>query len=246
MPKQATQPLPPLHEPPTRERLLEIMQHRILVLDGAYGSAFQNYSLSEEAFRGESHADHDHPLQGNHDILNLTQPQIVAEVHNGYLEAGCDIISTNTFNATSIAQEDFGTQDICLDLNQQAAQIARSCADIFSTADQPRFVAGSIGPTNRTASISPDVNRPEFRNVDFDQLVQAYIEATEGLIAGGVDIFLIETVFDTLNAKAAIAAVHHVNAAHEQPFPLIISGTITDASGRTLSGQTCEAFLYSG
>lgn len=189
MPKQATQPLPPLHERPTRERLLEIMQHRILVLDGAYGSAFQNYSLSEEAFRGESYADHDHPLQGNHDILNLTQPQIVAEVHNGYLEAGCDIISTNTFNATSIAQEDFGTQDICLDLNQQAAQIARSCADIFSTADQPRFVAGSIGPTNRTASISPDVNRPEFRNVDFDQLVQAYSEATEGLIAGGVDFF---------------------------------------------------------
>ena len=245
MSKQATQPLPPTHERPTREQLLQLMRERILVLDGAYGSAFQNYSLSEEAFRGESYADHGQPLQGNHDILNLTQPQIVAEVHDGYLEAGCDIISTNTFNATSIAQEDFGTQDICFDLNQRAAQIARSCADHFSIDRQPRFVAGSIGPTNRTASISPDVNRPEFRNVDFDQLKQAYTEAAEGLIAGGVDIFLIETVFDTLNAKAAIAAVHHVNAAYEQPFPLIISGTITDASGRTLSGQTCEAFLYS-
>ena len=131
---------------------------------------FKNYSLSEEEFRGEQYADHEHPLQGNHDILNITQPSIVAEVHDGYLEAGCDIISTNTFNATSIAQEDFATQDICFDLNQRAANIARTCADAFSVTGRPRYVAGSIGPTNRTASISPDVNRPEFRNVDYDQL----------------------------------------------------------------------------
>ena len=245
MPTPVTKPRMIPHQRPTREQLLLLMQERILVLDGAYGSAFQNYSLSEEAFRGEQYADHEHPLQGNHDILNITQPSIVAEVHDGYLEAGCDIISTNTFNATSIAQEDFGTQDICFDLNQRAAHIARTCADAFSVPGRPRYVAGSIGPTNRTASISPDVNRPEFRNVDFDQLVHAYTEAAEGLIAGGIDIFLIETVFDTLNAKAAIAAVHRVNSAWDEPFPIIVSGTITDASGRTLSGQTCEAFLYS-
>jgi len=222
-----------------------MMQQRILVLDGAYGSAFQGYKLSEEAFRGERFANMEQPIQGNHDILNLTQPEIVAEVHNGYLAAGCDIISTNTFNATDIAQADFGTQDLCFEINEQAARIARHCADGYSQEDQPRFVAGSIGPTNRTASISPDVNRPEFRNVDFDSLCRAYEEAARGLIAGGVDLFLIETVFDTLNAKAAIAALDLVNAELDQPYPLIVSGTITDASGRTLSGQTCEAFLYS-
>ena len=229
----------------TRSMLLQMMQQRILVLDGAYGSAFQGYKLSEEAFQGERFADLGRPLQGNHDILNLTQPAIVAEVHNGYLAAGCDIISTNTFNATDIAQADFGTQDLCFEINEQAASIARHCADEYSSDSQPRFVAGSIGPTNRTASISPDVNRPEFRNVDFDSLCRAYEEAARGLIAGGVDLFLIETVFDTLNAKAAIAALDRVNGELEEPYPLIVSGTITDASGRTLSGQTCEAFLYS-
>lgn len=238
---QSAQP----HQRPTRQQLMNLMQQRILVLDGAYGSAFQGYQLSEEAFRGERFADHSHPLQGNHDILNLTQPAIVAEVHNGYLEAGCDIISTNTFNATLIAQEDFATQDICFEINEQAASIARQCADAFADNDQPRFVAGSIGPTNRTASISPDVNRPEFRNVNFDDLCQAYEEAARGLIAGGIDLFLIETVFDTLNAKAAIAALENINRDLAEPYPLIVSGTITDASGRTLSGQTCEAFLYS-
>lgn len=233
------------HQRPTRQTFIDLMSQRILVLDGAYGSAFQGYALSEEAFRGRQYADHDHPLQGNHDILNITQPGIVAEVHEGYLAAGCDIISTNTFNATAIAQDDFGTQNVCFDINEQAAAIARQCADAYSTTVKPRFVAGSIGPTNRTASISPDVNRPEFRNVDFDQLCDAYVEAAQGLIAGGVDLFLIETVFDTLNAKAAIAALHRINDSLEAPYPLIISGTITDASGRTLSGQTCEAFLYS-
>ena len=189
---------------------MDLMRLRILVLDGAYGSAFQGYALSEEAFRGEQYAQHDHPLQGNHDILNITQPDIVAQVHDGYLAAGCDIISTNTFNATAIAQEDFGTQDVCFEINRQAAAIARQCADAYATRDNPKFVAGSIGPTNRTASISPDVNRPEYRNVDFDQLRDAYVEAAQGLIAGGVDLFLIETVFDTLNAKAAIAAIHSI------------------------------------
>lgn len=233
------------HKRPSRECLLALMSQRILVLDGAYGSAFQGYNLAEEAFRGEPYAHHDHPLQGNHDILNITQPAIVAEVHNGYLAAGCDIISTNTFNATAIAQQDFGTEDACFNINEQAAQIARQCADAYSSDTQPRFVAGSIGPTNRTASISPDVNRPEFRNVDFVQLCDSYLEAARGLIAGGADLFLIETVFDTLNAKAAIAAIDEINSALTNPYPLIISGTITDASGRTLSGQTCEAFLYS-
>ena len=242
MPK-ATANTPEHHHRPSRQALEDLMRQRILVLDGAYGSAFQGYGLSEEAFRGQQYAEHDHPLQGNHDILNITQPAIVAEVHDGYLAAGCDIISTNTFNATAIAQEDFGTQGICFEINKQAAAIARHCADGYTTQSKPRFVAGSIGPTNRTASISPDVNRPEFRNVDFDQLCDAYVEAAQGLIAGGVDLFLIETVFDTLNAKAAIAALHRINDPLDEPYPLIISGTITDASGRTLSGQTCEAFF---
>ena len=166
-------------------------------------------------------------------------------MHRGFLEAGCDIICTNTFNATSIAQADFGTEDICREMNRESAKIARAVADEFSTAEKPRFVAGSVGPTNRTASLSPDVNRPEFRNVDFDELVIAYTEALEGLVEGGVDIFLIETVFDTLNAKAAIYAANLVNRQLSNPCPLMISGTITDASGRTLSGQTCEAFIYS-
>ena len=245
MPSDAAARYSEHHRRPTREALVDLMRLRILVLDGAYGSAFQGYALSEEAFRGEQYAQHDHPLQGNHDILNITQPDIVAQVHDGYLAAGCDIISTNTFNATAIAQEDFGTQDVCFEINRQAAAIARQRADAYATEDKPKFVAGSIGPTNRTASISPDVNRPEYRNVDFDQLRDAYVEAAQGLIAGGVDLFLIETVFDTLNAKAAIAAIHSINDSFDEPYPLIISGTITDASGRTLSGQTCEAFLYS-
>ena len=168
------------HKRQSRECLWALMSQRILVLEGPYSSAFQGYNLAEEAFRGEPYAHHDHPLQGNHDILNITQPAIVAEVHNGYLATGCDIISTNTFNATAIAQHDFGTEDACFNSNEQAAQIARQCADAYSSDTQPRFVAGSIGPTNRTASISPDVNRPEFRNVDFVQLCDSYLEAARG------------------------------------------------------------------
>ena len=221
------------------------MRERILILDGAYGTALQGYQLSEEAYRGEILLDHDTPQLGNHDLLCLTRPEVVQEVHASYLEAGADIISTNTFAATRIAQHDFNIPHLAGQINEAGAHIARQAADRFSTPDKPRFVAGSLGPTNRSASLSPDVNRPGFRNVSFDELAEAYTEAAEGLAAGGCDLFLIETVFDTLNAKAAIYAVLGVNERLSQPLPIIISGTITDASGRTLSGQTCEAFLYS-
>jgi 5-methyltetrahydrofolate--homocysteine methyltransferase len=225
--------------------LESLIYERIVCLDGAYGSALQGYQLDEDDFRGKRFEDHDSPLKGNHDILCLTQPGIVQEVHASYLEAGCDIISTNTFTATSVAQADFGTESLCRELNRVGAAIAREVTDKYSTSDQRRYVAGSVGPTNRTASLSPDVNQPGFRNVTFDDLVTSYREAIEGLAEGGADLLLIETVFDTLNAKAAIYAAQTVNQSLAKPLPLIISGTITDASGRTLSGQTCEAFLYS-
>ena len=226
-------------------QLQELMRQRILLLDGAYGTAFQGYKLEEDAYRGGRFADHKLPLQGNHDILCLTRPDVVEEVHRNYLLAGSDIICTNTFNATTIAQADFGTEDICFEINKASAEIAKRVANEFSTEAKPRFVAGSVGPTNRTASLSPDVNQPGYRNISFDELVTAYTEAMRGLVAGGADILLIETIFDTLNAKAAIYAANQVNKELEDELPLIISGTITDASGRTLSGQTCEAFLYS-
>ncbi|MAD07556.1 MAG: methionine synthase [Gammaproteobacteria bacterium] len=226
-------------------KLQELMEQRILLLDGAYGTAFQGYKLEEDAYRGERFAEHNLPLQGNHDILCLTRPDVVEEVHRNYLLAGSDIICTNTFNATTIAQADFGTENICFEINKASAEIAKRVANEFSNEAKPRFVAGSVGPTNRTASLSPDVNQPGYRNISFDELVAAYTEAMQGLIAGGADILLIETIFDTLNAKAAIYAANQVNKALEEELPLIISGTITDASGRTLSGQTCEAFLYS-
>ena len=229
----------------TTALLQSLIRQRILLLDGAYGTAFQGYKLEESEYRGQRFADHHLPLQGNHDILCLTRPNIVEEVHRSYLEAGSDIICTNTFNATTVAQADFGTENICYEMNHAAAQIAKSSAMHYHTDDKPRFVAGSIGPTNRTASLSPDVNQPGFRNICFDELVDTYTEAMRGLAAGGADIFLIETVFDTLNAKAAIYAANLVNAELREALPLIVSGTITDASGRTLSGQTCEAFLYS-
>lgn len=222
-----------------------VLKQRILILDGAYGTAFQGYGLSEADYRNEELDAYATPLMGNHDLLCLTRPEIVQEVHAAYLAAGADIISTNTFSATSIAQADFGTQSLSYRINEAGARIARECADQFSTDDKPRFVAGSVGPTNRTASLSPDVNRPGYRNISFDELVESYSEAMRGLIAGGADLLLIETVFDTLNAKAAIFAAMTVNDSLAQPLPLMISGTITDASGRTLSGQTCEAFLTS-
>lgn len=235
-------------QPHTRNRTAELkrlMAERILVLDGAYGTALQGYQLDESAYRGDRFAEHDLPLKGNHDVLCMTKPEVVQEVHAKYLAAGADIICTNSFNATWVAQTDFGLQEHCFELNEASARIARELADQYHSESKPRFVAGSIGPTNRTASLSPDVNQPGYRNIYFDELVAAYTEATRGLVAGGADILLIETVFDTLNAKAAIFAAKAVNRELSDPLPIIISGTITDASGRTLSGQTAEAFLYS-
>ncbi len=228
-----------------RPSIKQLITERILILDGAYGTALQAYGLSEDDFRTAELQDHEIPLKGNYDLLCLTRPHIVTEVHSAYLQAGADIISTNTFSATSVAQQDFGTENMARAINEAGARIARAAADEFSTPDKPRFVAGSVGPTNRTASLSPDVNRPGFRNISFDELVLSYTEAIEGLAAGGVDLLLIETVFDTLNAKAAIYAALAVNDTLAEALPIIISGTITDASGRTLSGQTCEAFLVS-
>ena len=220
------------------------LQARILVLDGAMGTMIQTYKLDEAAYRGTAYAGWPQDLKGNNDLLSISQPQIIREIHDQYLAAGADIIQTNTFNANRISMADYAMQELSFDLNKSAAQIARAAADAAATADKPRFVAGSLGPTNRTASISPDVNDPGARNVTFDQLVDAYYEAVDGLVAGGADLLMIETIFDTLNAKAAIFAVEKYFDDKNIRLPLIISGTITDASGRTLSGQTTEAFWY--
>ena len=222
-------------------------QRRILVMDGAFGTMIQGYKPDEAAYRGERFKDWNQDLKGNNDLLVLTQPEIIREIHDGYLEAGADIVESNTFNATSISQSDYGLESIAYELNVEAARLARDAADAWfeKTPDKPRFVAGAIGPTNRTASISPDVNDPGFRNVTFDALVEAYSEQTRGLIEGGSDALLIETIFDTLNAKAAGFAVKQVLSELGVDLPIMISGTITDLSGRNLSGQTPEAFWYS-
>ncbi len=229
------------------EKLAQALSQRILLLDGAMGTMIQGYKLTERDYRGARFADFPHDVKGNNDLLTLTQPQIIREIHAKYAEAGADIIETNTFNSTSISMADYHMEHLVHELNLEAAKLARSVADEWSakTPDKPRFVAGVLGPTNRTASISPNVNDPGFRNVSFDELVAAYTEATRGLIDGGVDIILIETIFDTLNAKAAIFAVESYFDKHNIRVPLMISGTITDASGRTLSGQTGEAFWNS-
>jgi 5-methyltetrahydrofolate--homocysteine methyltransferase len=235
----------------TREQRIEALKReakeRILILDGAMGTMIQRYKLDEAGYRGERFKDFPRDLKGNNDLLVLTQPKIISEIHNAYLEAGADIIETNTFNAQAISQADYGLADIAYEINVAAAKIAREAADVWTkkTPNQPRFVAGAVGPTNRTASISPDVNNPGFRNVSFDTLVEAYTTQTRGLIDGGVDTILIETVFDTLNAKAAGFAVEQVFDATGVSLPIMISGTITDLSGRNLSGQTPEAFWYS-
>jgi 5-methyltetrahydrofolate--homocysteine methyltransferase len=226
-------------------RIIEEIKKRILVLDGAMGTMIQRHTLTEEDFRGERFKDHNKPLKGNNDLLSLTQPQIILDIHRAYFEAGADIAETNTFSGTSIAQADYGLEDVVYDLNLQSAKLAKQAAEEFSTPDKPRFVAGSVGPTNRTASISPDVNNPGFRAVTFDELKSAYAEQIKGLIDGGVDALLIETVFDTLNAKAALMACAEVFDLVGRELPIMVSGTITDASGRTLSGQTAEAFLIS-
>ncbi|WP_244247123.1 methionine synthase [Nocardioides euryhalodurans] len=221
------------------------MQERILVIDGAMGTLIQGHQLGEDDYRGDRFADHGHDLKGNSDILSMTQPDIIRDIHRHYLEAGADIVCTNSFTASSISQADYGLQDHCYELNVAAAAAARLAADEFSTADWPRFVAGSLGPTNKTASISPDVNDPGARNVEFDELVESYLEEARGLVDGGSDLLLVETIFDTLNAKAAVFALETLFEEQGRRWPVWISGTITDASGRTLSGQTTEAFWHS-
>jgi 5-methyltetrahydrofolate--homocysteine methyltransferase len=223
------------------------MERRIVVVDGAMGTMIQRRKLDEAAFRGERFAGHPRDLQGDNDLLSLTRPDVVEAIHNEYFAAGADIIETNTFNGTSIAQADYGLEDIVYEMNAAAARIACKVRDEWNqrTPDKPRFVAGAIGPTNRSASISPDVNNPGHRNVTFDDLIAAYGEAARGLIDGGADIILFETVFDTLNAKAGVVALENVFAEKGVRLPVMISGTITDLSGRTLSGQTPTAFWYS-
>jgi len=229
------------------EALQQAISERIMILDGAAGTMIQSYKLDEAGYRGDQFADWPCDVKGNNDLLNLTQPQIVEEMHRAYFEAGADIVETNTFSATTIAQADYQMEEHAYAISLQGAQIARRVADDVTaqTPDKPRYVAGAIGPTNRTASISPDVNDPGLRNVTFDELVGAYEETVRGMIEGGVDMLLVETIFDTLNAKAALFAIESVFEELGLELPVMISGTITDASGRTLSGQTAEAFWYS-
>ncbi len=223
------------------------LQKRILVLDGAMGTMLQQYNFTEEDYRGERFKDYPTSLKGNNDLLSLTQPKAIAEIHRKYLEAGADIIETNTFSGTSIAMADYNMEDLVYELNFESAKIAKKVAEEFTrkNPDKPRFVAGSIGPTNKTASLSPDVNKPEYRAITFEELRKSYKEQVEALIDGGVDVLLVETIFDTLNAKAALFAIEEVKEERNIDIPIMVSGTITDASGRTLSGQTVEAFLTS-
>ena len=217
---------------------------RILILDGAMGTMIQQHQLAEIDFRGDLFTDHHVDLKGNNDLLSLTRPDIIKDIHLAYLGAGADILETNTFSSTSIAQADYDMSDYAYELNKVSAQLARQAIEEFAS-DQPKYVAGALGPTNRTASISPDVTRPGYRAIHFDELAQAYKEQASGLMDGGADLLLIETIFDTLNAKAAIFGLLELFDERSQQLPIMISGTITDASGRTLSGQTVEAFLIS-
>src|SRR5690606_7866140 len=225
----------------------DILRERILVLDGAMGTMIQRYALEEADFRGERFKDHPHALKGNNDLLSITRPDVIATIHREYLEAGADIIETNTFSSNSIAQADYGLQSICYEMNVESARLARKVADEFTAKDptKPRFVAGAMGPTNKVASMSPDVNNPGYRAVTFDELTDAFMEQARGLLDGGVDVLLIETITDTLNAKAALFAIQTLFEERGKETPIMVSGTITDASGRTLSGQTTEAFLVS-
>ena len=225
----------------------ELAQKRILLLDGAMGTMIQRYSLTEKDFRNERLENHPKDLFGNNDLLSITRPDVISAIHRAYLEAGADILETNTFNSNSVAQADYDLEDWVYELNKQSAQLAKVEVEKFrkETDSDTGFVAGSIGPTNRTASLSPDVNDPGFRAIDFDQLVEAYEEQSRGLIDGGCDLLLVETVFDTLNAKAALFAIQNVFEEKGLKLPIMVSGTITDAAGRTLSGQTARAFLNS-
>ena len=223
------------------------LENRILVLDGAMGTMIQNHNLAEEDFRGSRFKKHPCSLKGNNDLLSITQPKIIKEIHLEYLKAGADIIETNTFSSTSIGMADYQMEDLAYELNYESAKIAREAANFYSekTPEKKRYVAGSIGPTNKTASMSPDVNDPGFRAITFDDLVKAYKEQVMGLIDGGSDVLFVETIFDTLNAKAALYAIDCIKDEKSIEIPIMISGTITDASGRTLSGQTVEAFRIS-
>ena len=228
-------------------KIQQALQQRILVLDGAMGTILQRYKFTEEDFRGERFKDYPTPLQGNNDLLSITQPKAIKDTHAKYFEAGADIVETNTFSGTTIAMADYQMENLVYELNYQSAKIAKEVANEFTKKDpnKPRFVAGSIGPTNRTASMSPDVNDPGYRAVTFNELRIAYKQQIEALVDGGVDLLLVETVFDTLNAKAALFAIEEVKEERGIDIPTMLSGTITDASGRTLSGQTAEAFLIS-
>jgi 5-methyltetrahydrofolate--homocysteine methyltransferase len=226
-------------------QLPELLKQRIVVIDGAMGTMIQRYKLQEADFRGERLRDHPKDVKGNNELLQLVKPEVLREIHSQYLAAGADIIETNTFGATSVAQEDYGLAHLAREMNVAAARLARECADAYTTPDKPRFVAGALGPTPRTASISPDVNDPGARNIHFDELRDAYREQAQGLLEGGADLFLVETIFDTLNAKAAIFALDELMEDTGERLPVIISGTVTDASGRILSGQTVTAFWHS-
>ena len=227
--------------------LYDVIKERILVLDGAMGTMIQAYNLKEEDFRGERFKNYPTPLKGNNDLLSITQPEIISEIHKKYLEAGADILETNTFSSNSISMADYNMEDLVYELNFESAKIAKKLTDEYSIKDpsKPRFVAGSIGPTNKTASMSPDVSDPGFRAITFDELVISYTEQIKGLVDGGVDILLLETIFDTLNAKAALFAIDTYMENNKLDIPLMVSGTITDQSGRTLSGQTVNAFMIS-
>jgi len=249
----------PYLNPARTALLLQAVRQRILVIDGAMGTMLQSYKLDEGGYRGtrfaegrDAHALHEHhgpgcDLKGNNDLLTLTQPDIIKAVHTAYLDAGADLLETNTFNATSVSQSDYHLEHLVYELNRDGARLARECCDAVEakTPNQPRFVIGVLGPTSRTASISPDVNNPGFRNTNFEELDTAYREATRGLLDGGADVVMVETIFDTLNAKAALYAIGQEFARRGARVPIMISGTITDMSGRTLSGQTAEAFYYS-
>jgi 5-methyltetrahydrofolate--homocysteine methyltransferase len=249
----------PWLNPARTQLLLDALAKRILIIDGAMGTMIQSYDLDEPEYRGarfaegrDVHRQHEHhgsgcDLKGNNDLLSLTQPDIIKAVHTAYLDAGADLIETNTFNSTTISQADYHLEHLAYELNREGARIARECCDAAEakTPDKPRFVIGVLGPTSRTASISPDVNDPGFRNVTFEELDTAYREATRGLLDGGADVVMVETIFDTLNAKAALYAIGKEFERRGVRVPIMISGTITDMSGRTLSGQTAEAFYYS-
>ena len=227
------------------QNLPEILTQRIVILDGAMGTMIQQYKLTESDYRGARFAAHSTDVKGNNELLSLTRPDVISEIHEQYLAAGADIIETNTFGATSIAQDDYALPELAYEMNLVSAQLAKKACEKFSTPDKPRFVAGAFGPQPKTASISPDVNDPGARNVNYEQLRTAYYEQAKGLLDGGADVFLVETIFDTLNAKACLFAIEQLFEDTGERLPVLISGTVTDASGRILSGQTVEAFWYS-